>query len=82
MDNLTDTFSDICKKKVTIWRKRGRHNHIEMGWVEANKPVPIHETRKGWLTDEWTKEHAWMRFKWNSTLMNYVRYIDGLNETR
>lgn len=47
--------------KITIWEREigegfYQHNHIENGWQDGDKPIP--------LKDEFVNQKAWVKYSW------------------
>lgn len=58
-------------KKITIWErliidkekniKEFRHNHIEDGHVEGDKPIPKFKSQNGWKSYIWRKTFGYLK---------------------
>lgn len=70
MQNLSFK-SDICPElaDITVWSKFSKskqvfeHNHIEFGFAEGDKPIPIKPeftAQNDWVNNLWKKEFCFM----------------------
>lgn len=70
-------------QKITVWGVSDdtgwvvKHNHIENGWVEGDKPQPIkkeYTNQLGWQKLEWLREYAYL-------IDGKVVYLHEVNKT-